>query len=206
MKKKLLAALATGACLMGMAGAADATTLTSSISMDNGYVAYLSTSDTVAGTQFGANNNWYTAYTDSTTLDLGTSYFLHIYGYDQGGLAGFLGQFSLSGTDHKFVNGTTDLLTNTNDWTGNNTGWADPKTSTTNLGTYGVGPWNNQVIGSSIDDSATWIWAGDATNNDAAYFSTKILATNSPVPEPSSLILIGGGLAGLAIWRKRKQR
>jgi hypothetical protein len=34
----------------------------------------------------------------------------------------------------------------------------------------------------------------DGTNNDT-----------TPVPEPSTMLLLGGGLAGLAFWRKKKQ-
>jgi MSHA biogenesis protein MshQ len=200
MKKTIVAGLAIGLLMTGMA---HATTLTSEISMDNGYEIYISTSDAVAGTSFGAHNSWQTTFTDSTTLSAGTDYYLHVYGYDQGYIAGFLGEFTLSGTDHIFSNGSTSLLTNVTDWEGNNTGWGNTYlASLTSLGNNGVSPWGTRP---GIPAGATWIWSGDANNQNVSYFSTKI-SSNTPVPEPASMILLVSGLVGLAGARFRRKR
>jgi hypothetical protein len=90
-----------------------AAVLTSNISVDNGFNAYISTSNSNLGTQFSSGNDWQTTVTSITNLSSGTDYYLHVYGYDQGGVAGFLGSFSLTGTEFQFSNGLTSLSTNT---------------------------------------------------------------------------------------------
>ncbi|HIJ91543.1 MAG: VPLPA-CTERM sorting domain-containing protein [Desulfobulbaceae bacterium] len=202
MRKQYLVGLAAGLLMFGMVGMANATTLTSTISMDNGYEVFLSTSDMTQGTSFGAANNWVQTYQNTTMLSAGNDYYLHVYGYDQGGIAGFLGQFSLSGNDHTFSNGDTTLLTGMNGWKGNNTGWGNAYSPVTDLGANGVWPWGTI---SGISSSAHWIWAGDATTNDYAYFSTKISATSQPTPIPGAVWLMGSGLAGMFGLRRRKQ-
>lgn len=203
MRARLMTGFLTGICLVAMISSVGATTLTSRVSIDNGYVAYLSTDASIQGTQFAAHNDWYTVYTDTIFLDAGIDYFLHIYAYDQGGIAGFIGEFFLDGSGHVFQNDSDKLLTNITDWSGNNEGWGSAMTTLTDLGANGVSPWGSRT--GSIDSSARWVWAGDAYNNDVAYFSTKISAVNV-VPEPSSALLLAGGLAGLALYlRNRKE-
>lgn len=185
--------------------AASATVLTSSLSVDNGFVAYISTSDAAAGTPFSVGNNWATTVVDSTGLNAGTDYYLHIFAYDEGGIAGMLGQFALSGTDHVFANGTTSLLTNTTDWSGNMTAFGAPYTALSSLGTNGVGPWGTRP---DIGGDATWIWVGDANDNNLSFFSTKISATaaGADVPEPASAALLGLGLLALATTRRKSKK
>lgn len=177
-----------------------ATSLSASTSVDNGYEIYLSTTDASQGTQFGSGNWWYTTFTDTTTLTAGTDYYLHIHAYDQGGIAGFLGDFSLSGSDHLFSNGFTALSTNTTDWSGNNSGWGNPYAPLTALGLNGVSPWGTRA---GISAGAQWIWAGNAWDNNQAWFSTKISAVRTAVPESSSLILMALGLLGLMSVRRK---
>ncbi|NTW55021.1 MAG: PEP-CTERM sorting domain-containing protein [Chlorobaculum sp.] len=179
---------------------AQATVLSYNISMDNGFEVYLSTDNSTAGTLIGSGNWWPTSYNGSSlALTPGQTYYLHVYGYDQGGMAGFLGQFTLSGTDHAFANGANNLLTNTSDWQASSTGWNTYSTPTS-WGTNGVMPWG---LLNDIDGTATWIWSGDTNAIDNAYFTTTIQA----VPEPSSTMLMGlGGLGIMAMTYANRRK
>ena len=128
---------------LAAAGSVSATVLHSKINVDNGFVAYIATSDTVTGTSFSSGNDWGASFPGNTKLEAGTDYYLHVYGYDDNAVsydvAAFLGQFSLSGTDHSFSNNLTTLLTDSTHWKANDTGFADPYTAVTTWGTNGAG-------------------------------------------------------------------
>lgn len=187
------------AALMLVAGGSQASVLTTKMSVDNGYRVYISTADNVQGTLFGSANNWYTTFTNTTTLAADTSYFLHVYAYDQGGIAGLLGDFSLTGGGHKFANGLTGMTTNTTNWMGNTSGFGAGYGAVGGLGNDGVSPWGNRP---GIADSATWIWVGNAYDNNAAYFTTEIKA----VPEPTTVAMFGLGLLALGVARRRSAK
>lgn len=194
-------ALATASLL---AGTASASVLTSKLSVDNGYVVYISTSDTTAGTSFGSGENWNATYIDSTSLAAGTDYYLHIMAYDTGGIASVLGEFSLAGAGHHFANGSATLTTETTSWLGNSSGFSSAYTALTDQGANGVGPWGYNA---QISGSARWIWSGDAYGNDVSYLSARILA-DAPagdVPEPASLALLGGALLAMRLARAKKR-
>lgn len=194
--KKLFQSVSIALVAALSATASYAAVMTSRISMDNSFVAYISTSDTTQGTQFSSGANWEATVLGSTVLAAGTDYYLHIRGNDAGGVAGFLGSFSLSGTDHAFANGLTSLSTNTTYWSGNNTGFSGSYAALISEGLNGVGPWG---VRPNIASDAQWIWAGNADLNDVAYFTTKI----SAVPEPTTVALLSLGLLGFAASRRK---
>lgn len=194
--KKFLIALAA----LSLSSASFATILTTKISMDNGFNVYISTDDSSAGTLFGSGNDWTTTFVDAVALATGVDYFLHVHGYDQGGIQAFLGEFLLDSADHVFSSGTSTLVTNTSDWAANATGFNGSYGSVSSLGSNGVGPWGARP---NISGSAEWIWGGE---HDSNYFTTKISATSSrPVPDAGSTSVLLG-LAVVAIGLASRNR
>ena len=205
MKLHLIAA-AVG---LALAANANATNLSGSLTADNEFNVYLSTSNDTLGTLLTSGNNWGTTYSFSDiSLTSGQNYFLHVvaynWDYESDGYyinAGFLGSFALIGPEFVFANGTQSLVSNTSDWTVSASAgtWAAPTETPVYNGSNGSQPWGYR---SGIDGEAQWIWHG-STATKVALFSTPILAA---VPEPSSyaLFLVGMGVLGVAARRSRK--
>ena len=131
-------------------------------------------------------------------------YYLHVQAEDWGYIAGFLGDFSIDTNDHVFNNGLAQLLTNNVDWNLSTTGWNNYTTASTSLlGTSynGIGPWG---LRNGVDANADWIWSSESYTDLNAYFSTTITAVTA-VPAPSTMIIFGLALIGLASRRFKKQ-
>jgi hypothetical protein len=201
-KLALKAALAISSALV-VAASASATVLTTKISVDNSYVAYLASTDNSVGTQFVSGNDWSVPTTGTITLGTAAQYFLHIDASDAGGVAGMIGQFSLTGSGYHFANGLTTLATGSSLITGNATGFNGVYSAVSNYGTNGVAPWSTQ---SAYAADSKWIWVGNNDTNNRSYFSVSILAdAPASVPEPTSLALTALGLLALTRLRAKQK-
>ena len=137
--KNGISVAALGAVLgLGFAAAAGAqtiqTTLTGTLTADNQFSVYLSSSANTLGTLVASGGEWQTTFTFTTPLTARVEYLQVIatnWTTDNGLWStagtrngsgsnpdGFIGAFSINigGTSYKFANNTTSLLTDTTDW------------------------------------------------------------------------------------------
>lgn len=227
-KRAALAATIATAFLAATVAQA-ATSLTGLVTSDNRFTAYISTNDSVLGTEIGSANNWWVPGALTASLDTGVTYFLHIvadnyYGpSDMGGgnPAAILGELSLSGSGHQFANGATSLLTGVANWralvagplahTGSSTNqlandWVAPTAAPVYV-SNNAGPniWTQNNGGNpiaGISPAADWIWQSPDTTGQV-FFSTTISAA---VPEAGTWALMIVGFAGMgAALRARRQ-
>ncbi len=207
--KKTILALSLIAMSIGAASAD--TTLTGSANVDNEYVAYISTDDSVLGTVIGSGTDWQVNTNFSGSLTNGVTNYLHLVAVNladgangAGGPGGFLGSFSLSGTDFVFGNGGTTLLTGDTSLVQNTTGFGDAYFATVDEGVNGVGPWGFRAGYGA--DAPHWVWNHDSTqgetDSNTVYFSAAITAA---VPEPESYAMLLGGLGLLAFMARRRK-
>ncbi len=182
--------------------ATQAAQVTATVTADDSYSLYVSTSDSVLGTLIGNGSGWETAETLDFVVPMNQKLYLHVVGANGGeGLAGVIAQLKLS--SYKFLETDSTLLVSDTKWVGNTTGYSDTLSAASDLGAYGVGPWNTTPGASTFDSSAHWIWAGANPRpaDDTAYLSTSFTI----IPEPGMLSLFVCGLLSLLAyaWRRR---
>lgn len=186
-------------CALAMAtstGLAGVVTLSATMTADNLFSAYVSDKADAVGASFLNGGSWPTTYNGSTDLTTPGTYYLHIRAEDVGRPAMLIGNFTLTGDDATFSNGTQQLLTDasTGDWSASLSGFGGPSVGVIDLGANGTGPWGNfPAMG-----DARFIWAEGSPSPLVAYFRTTITI----LPAPSGL----GALAfvGLAATRRRR--
>jgi hypothetical protein len=214
--------LMTAAALL-IASGAQASELYGAITADNEFNAYISTSDSTLGTLVAHGADWTSAQSFSVDLAQGQTYYLHVVAnnfFGPGNMAGgnpdaLLGSFVLFDTSHSFANGQQSLDTDTTNWRvspgetvqdlNGPIAWTQPTDAPISFATNGGGIWGS-ALGRPVNDiwsQADWIWSQTDPSGEA-FFSTTISA-NGGVPEPASwaLMIVGFGLAGAALRRRK---
>ncbi len=179
---------------------------------DDRFDVYLSTDNTVQGTNIysdslDTSNNWTGFNTGNTNLTDGQDYFLHVYAVNGNGPAGFIGDVTLTDlSSHIFAAIAGDTVT-TNilaAWSVSDTGWGNYGAVTAVSGWSGITNADGTVQGGNAT-ATQWIWDADNADGDDAYFSVAIKAnTAAAVPEPGVTLLLASGLLAFAGMRKKQ--
>jgi len=203
---------------MSLGTLASATTISGNTTTDNAFFVFISTNNSVLGTQIAAGNSWPTTFSiGPSALTPGVTNYLQFESINYGGPAGFIGDFTLSDAGFHFANGTQSVSTDTTNWAGiynssNSTvavqPWVVPTGGVVSFGANGVSPWGTRP---GINSSTVWIWPNDANSLPSGSacqfctvdFSIAISPASSAVPEPGTLIMFGAGLSALAVSLRR---
>jgi hypothetical protein len=188
--------------LLGLSSIAAAGTVTVTMTVDNAFTAYISTSDSVLGTQILTGTTWEQVLTTTEGLANATNY-LHVVATNEGGPGGVVGQFSLSDPAFQFANGSQSLLTDAAYWTYSSSGFGSGMAAP--VGYHQNDGLEHWPVRPGISQSAYWIW--DSVTENAAgplYFSTPIFYQGSDVPEPATFGLLGAGLALGFLYRRAR--
>lgn len=195
------------AVLAGTSMMAQAASLSGSFTADDYATVYLST-DLVADASeiiSDKQTTWGGTQTFSgVALAPGQHYYLLVLARNVfSGPAMFVGDFALTGDGFRFSNGGQTLLTNTTDWTVNESGFGAAGQTPVSLGTNA----SLQIWGArpaiSGDAEAVWAYYADWANgyNGPAYFVTQITA----VPEPAAFAMFAAGLGVLGTIARRRR-
>lgn len=177
------------AAVVALAGAASAQQLTAYMTVDNEFVAYVSTDDTINGTQFLTGNNWPSTHIGNYVFPGPGTYYLHVFARDLGRPEMFIGRFELDSPFATFVNNSQTLVTNSTDWLVSSTGFGSNYVAPLDIGANGIGPWG---FFPQMTASARFIWHSATPVPNPVYFSTKIEVV--PTPGTMALALMGAGL------------
>ena len=181
-----------------VAGAAQASTVSTDMTVDNAFNFFISTNDSVPGIPFGTGNNWPQTYSFTGLLTPGVTNYLHIQAINAGGPGMFIGDYRLSDSSFQFANGSQTLFTETQDWRVSPTGFGSGYVTPIDEGPNGTGPWGSfPAMG-----SAHFIWESGVPENTTIYFSSVITPT-IPEPETYAMIMAGLGLMGFMARRRR---
>jgi len=160
--------------MLSQAVAAQTTSVSGAMTVDNGFELFISTDDAVPGTLVTTGSDWNTTYPFAWPLTPGVINYIHVVAVNIGGPAMFIGEFTLDDVDFEFANGTQSLLTHTTAWTARQDNFAGAAIPLADLGTN-ADPGTTWGPRPGIAPNAQFIWTADPATTPL-YFSAAINA------------------------------